>query len=81
MTTSTKLLGLALVLMLLAFPLTSVGTDRDVTWLWWAGVAVLVLGALIPPGLRFVDTDGDTDGDTSGDTSGDTHDHTDHEER
>lgn len=62
MTTSTKLLGLALVLMLLAFPLTSVGTDRDVTWLWWAGVVVLVLGALIPPGLRFVDADGNADG-------------------
>lgn len=66
MTTSTKLLGLALVLMLLAFPLTSFGTDRDVTWLWWAGVVVLVLGALIPPGLRFVDADADGDADGKG---------------
>ncbi len=46
--------NVSLVLMLIAFPLISLGTTGDQPALWWAGLAALVAGALIPPVLRFV---------------------------
>ncbi|HSL11721.1 MAG TPA: hypothetical protein VLA82_10455 [Actinomycetota bacterium] len=47
-------LGAALVLMLLAFPLVSVGTTGDADALWWIGAALLVVGGVIPPLTRYV---------------------------
>jgi hypothetical protein len=73
MNTSTKLLGAALLLMLLAFPLTSLGTDRDLSWLWWTGLVVLAIGAAIPPIVRFAPLGGDGDGD--GDEDGERAEH------
>lgn len=45
--------NISLVLMLIAFPLISLGTTGDQPALWWAGLAALGAGALIPPVLRF----------------------------
>lgn len=56
-------LGLALALSLLAFPLVSIGTTQDTEALWWVGAALLLLGGLIPPVSRFVLDDGDNDND------------------
>ena len=46
--------NISFVLMLIAFPLVSIGMTNDQPVLWWAGLAALTLGALIPPVLRFV---------------------------
>ena len=46
--------NISLLLMLAAFPLISIGTTRGPAALWWLGLASLVIGALIPPVLRFV---------------------------
>jgi hypothetical protein len=54
MDTTTKMLGVTLLLMLAVFPLTAIGTDRDVPALWWTGLAVLAVASAIPPALRFV---------------------------
>jgi hypothetical protein len=67
----TKALTASLVLLLAAFPLTAVGTDRDLTWLWWLGLAVLAIGSAIPPALRLVGGGGnDTDDEGADDTDG-----------
>jgi hypothetical protein len=71
MDNETKALAAALVLLLIAFPLTALGTERDVTWLWWAGLAVLAAGAVIPPALRFVGADDDDDNDSEDDNDDD----------
>lgn len=47
-------LGFALILLLVPFFLISIGTTQDTPMLWWAGLALLVLGALIPPATRFI---------------------------
>jgi hypothetical protein len=62
----TPVLGLAFVLLLAAFPLISAGTTGERDALWWAGLALLAAGALIPPVTRFAmpdDDDGDDDGE------------------
>jgi hypothetical protein len=59
----TKLLTVALALMLAAFPLTGIGSDREITWLWVTGLVVLTLGAVIPPVTRYAFSDEDNDGD------------------
>jgi hypothetical protein len=46
--------NLSLLLMLASFPLISIGTTGGRPIVWWLGLASLVLGALIPPVLRFV---------------------------
>jgi hypothetical protein len=56
----TKLLTVALVLMLAAFPLTGIGSEQDITWLWIAGLIVLTLGAVIPPVTRYARSDDDS---------------------
>jgi hypothetical protein len=53
------LLGLALVLMLVALPLLSWGTEDGRRWLWWLGLAILAAGGLIPPVARFAGRDRD----------------------
>ena len=45
--------SLSLLLMLAAFPLISIGTMGDRPLLWWLGLVVLALGAMIPPVLRY----------------------------
>jgi hypothetical protein len=49
-----QLLGVALVLLLVPFVLISIGTTTDNPAVWWAGLAMLVIGALIPPATRFI---------------------------
>lgn len=49
----TKLLTVALVLMLAAFPVTSVGTTEDQPIVWWIGLVLLAAGALIGPIMRY----------------------------
>jgi hypothetical protein len=49
--------GIALILLLVPIALISIGTINDIDWLWWAGVGLLVLGALIPPAARFLGSD------------------------
>lgn len=46
--------NLSFVLMLAAFPLISVGTTGGRPALWWIGLASLVIGALIPPVMRYL---------------------------
>jgi hypothetical protein len=49
----TKLLTLALLLMLAAFPVTSIGTMEDLPVVWWIGIALILAGALIGPVMRY----------------------------
>jgi hypothetical protein len=63
-------LGIALALSLLAFPLVSAAFTQDTEALWWAGLALLVIGGLIPPATRFAfadDGNGDADDDETDD--------------
>lgn len=53
--------NISLVLMLIAFPLISVGTVQGRPLLWGIGLASLTLGALMPPVMRFLPTDEDDD--------------------
>lgn len=46
--------NVSLLLMLAAFPLISVGTTRGQPVLWWLGLACLIMGALIPPVMRYL---------------------------
>lgn len=46
-------LGLSLVFLLAAFPLISIGTTSGPPFLWWAGLAALTIGGILPP-LRRV---------------------------
>ncbi|HHX64864.1 MAG TPA: hypothetical protein GX702_08265 [Chloroflexi bacterium] len=46
-------LSIALVLLLISFPLTSLGTAGDTAWLWWLGLILLTIGGLIPPVTRY----------------------------
>ncbi len=46
--------NVSLVLMLVAFPLISIGTTSGPDLLWWLGGVCLTLGALLPAVLRFV---------------------------
>ena len=46
-------LSISLVLLLIAFPLISIGTTSGPTMLWWLGLAALVIGGILPP-LRRV---------------------------
>lgn len=47
-------LSTSLTLMAVAFPLISIGTTRGPQWLWWAGMAALMCGGLIPPLQRLL---------------------------
>ncbi len=62
----------SLLLMLAALPLVAVGTAIETAPLWWAGLALLAIGAAIPPLTRFGAKDDDEDEakrDSSGDDS------------
>jgi hypothetical protein len=70
MDTTTKMLGVTLLLLLAVFPLTAIGADNDVPALWWSGLVVLAVASAIPPTMRFVVDDGSGD-DGSGDDESD----------
>jgi hypothetical protein len=71
MDNDTKALAGALVMLLLAFPLTAWGTDRDITWLWMLGLAAIAVGSAIPPVMRLAGGGSDDDGDGDGDGEAD----------
>lgn len=47
-------LSTSFVLLVVAFPLISIGTTRGSTTLWWMGLLALGLGGLIPPLQRLL---------------------------
>jgi hypothetical protein len=47
-------LSLSMLLLLVAFPLISVGSTQGPPLLWWLGLLALVVGGLIPPAARFL---------------------------
>ena len=47
------LLGITLLVLLAVFPLVSIGTTTGPPVLWWIGLALLLLAALVPPILRY----------------------------
>lgn len=47
-------LSVSLILLVVAFPLISIGTTRGPDALWWMGLAALVCGGLIPPVQRLL---------------------------
>lgn len=47
-------LSISLVLLLVAFPLISIGATRGPAALWWAGLLALGCGGLIPPLQRLL---------------------------
>lgn len=49
----TVYLSVSFLLLLSSFPLISLGTTGGPAFLWWLGLAALVLGALIPPAQRL----------------------------
>jgi hypothetical protein len=51
---------LALVLLLVAFPITSWGTTAGNDPVWWIGLISLVAGGLVPVLTRYMDHSGDT---------------------
>ena len=51
---------LALVLLLVAFPITSWGTTAANYLVWWIGFISLVVGGLVPVMTRYMDHSGDT---------------------
>ena len=53
MMTRLAALSISLVLLLVAFPLISIGTTTGPPVLWWLGLVALALGGLIPPLRRF----------------------------
>ncbi|WP_102124631.1 hypothetical protein [Deinococcus planocerae] len=53
----TTILLLALLLLLLAYPAASLGTEGGTPWLTGAALALLALGGVIPPLLRFTARD------------------------
>lgn len=47
-------LGLSMALLLVAFPLISLGTTQGPDALWWLGLLALVAGGSIPPLQRLI---------------------------
>ncbi len=46
--------NVSFVLMLVAFPLISLGTMDGPPVLWWIGLAALTIASLMPPVMRFL---------------------------
>ncbi|MFL1404469.1 hypothetical protein ACJO2E_03860 [Marinobacter sp. M1N3S26] len=46
-------LSLSFLLLLASFPLISIGTTEGPAFLWWLGLVVLLVGAMIPPAQRL----------------------------
>jgi hypothetical protein len=51
---------LALVLLIVAFPITSWGTTAGSYPVWWIGFISLIAGGLLPVMTRYMDHSGDT---------------------
>lgn len=49
----TTILSIAFLMLLISLPLISLGTINETAWMWWLGLALLVVGLLIPPALRL----------------------------
>lgn len=47
-------LSTSFVLLIISYPLISFGTTHGPDFLWWLGLAALVLGAAIPPAQRLL---------------------------
>lgn len=47
-------LSVALILLVVAFPLISIGTTSGPAFLWWTGLLALTAGGLIPPLQRLL---------------------------
>jgi len=54
--------GIALILLLIPFFLISIGTTQDIEVLWWIGVTLIIIGALIPPVTRYTFAGDDEEG-------------------
>jgi hypothetical protein len=65
-----RLLAVALVLMLASLPLVSIGSWNDLAFVWWIGLALLAIGAAIPPAMRFLADDDADDAGDAGDGDG-----------
>lgn len=55
MDTKLRVETLAFVLLLLAFPVISIGTTHGGGWLWWIGLLVFVLAGVLPVWTRYMD--------------------------
>lgn len=44
----------SLTLLVVAFPLISIGSTSGPSWLWWIGLLALVCGGLLPPAYRLL---------------------------
>lgn len=60
------LMALVLILLLLPFPLISIGATQDIPVFWWIGLAFLAIGGAIPVVLRFTTTEEDAEGKEEG---------------
>lgn len=49
-----KIDTLSLVLLIVAFPVISLGTHHDVTAVWWLGFAALILAGVLPVVTRYM---------------------------
>jgi hypothetical protein len=50
---------LALILLLIAFPIISFGATQGNSPLWWTGFAAVVVGGVLPVLTRYMDHSGD----------------------
>lgn len=58
-----KVLGIALILLLVSLPLISIGTMQDNATLWWLGLVLLGAAGLVPPITRYALAGEDEDED------------------
>ncbi|MBO0843628.1 MAG: hypothetical protein J2O46_10610 [Nocardioides sp.] len=49
-----KIETISFVLLIVAFPVISVGSMHDNTAVWWLGLAAMILGGLLPIWTRFM---------------------------
>lgn len=54
-----KLETLSLILLLVAFPVISLGNSHDHTAVWWIGLIALIVGAVLPIVTRYMNHDTD----------------------
>lgn len=45
----------AMILLIVAFPVISIGTTGDLPVVWWIGFAVFAIGSALPVWTRFMD--------------------------
>jgi hypothetical protein len=50
---------IALVVLLVAFPVISLGTTEDIPAVWWLGLLAAALGGLLPVWTRYMDHSAD----------------------